>query len=25
LHEKELYDRLAAFQCYLWTNTWFAS
>jgi len=25
LHEKELYDGLAASQCYLWRNTWFAS
>jgi len=25
LHEKELYDGLAASQCYLWRNSWFAS
>jgi len=25
LHEKELYDGLAASQYYLWRNSWFAS
>jgi len=25
LHEKEVYDGLAASQCYLWWNSWFAS
>jgi len=25
LHEKELYDGVAASQCYLWRNSWFAS
>jgi len=25
LHEKELYDGLAASQCYLWRRSWFAS
>jgi len=25
LHEKDLYDGLAASQCYLWRNSWFAS
>jgi len=25
LHVKELYDGLAASQCYLWWNSWFAS
>jgi len=25
LREKELYDGLAASQCYLWRNSWFAS
>jgi len=25
LHEKELYDRLAASQCYLCRNSWYAS
>jgi len=25
LHEKELHYGLAASQCYLWRNSWFAS
>jgi len=25
LHEKDLYDGLAASQCYLWRNSWFTS
>jgi len=25
LHEEELYNGLAASQCYLWHNSWFAS
>jgi len=25
LYEKALYDGLAASQCYLWRNSWYAS